>query len=206
MKKIIFDLDNTLINFDSSYFEDYASVINGTLADGKKLYKIIGEYEKLYHLYDERELTNFINSKMNYNYDSNLIDRLNYVISTRWIKSVPNGLDDVLYYLYQKYDLYVLTNWFTECQKRRLENVNILKYFKEVVGNDKYLSKPNKDGYLHIIGNTNLCDVVMIGDNFDIDIKGANNVKIKSILYDYQNVYGNVQNKIKDLRKLKEML
>ena len=205
MKKIIFDLDNTLINFDSSYFEDYASVINGTLADGKKLYKIIGEYEKLYKI-NSLWAIRFINSKMNYNYDSNLIDRLNYVISTRWIKSVPNGLDDVLYYLYQKYDLYVLTNWFTECQKRRLENVNILKYFKEVVGNDKYLSKPNKDGYLHIIGNTNLCDVVMIGDNFDIDIKGANNVKIKSILYDYQNVYGNVQNKIKDLRKLKEML
>ena len=205
MKKIIFDLDNTLIKFDDSYFLDYAKVLMGTYKDGKNLYKIIGEYEKLNKIYDKEELVSFINYKMNTNYNIDLINNLNDIISNNWIYKIPDNLDDVLSYLYKKYKLYVLTNWFTDCQEKRLENANILKYFKEVVGNDKYLSKPSIEGYLHIIGDTSKKDVVMIGDNIDIDIKGAKDVGINYILCDYDNKY-KVKNKIKDIISLKEML
>lgn len=205
MKKIIFDLDNTLIKFDDSYFLDYAKVLGGTYKDGKNLYKIIGEYEKLNKIYDKEELVSFINYKMNTNYNIDLINNLNDIISNNWIYKIPDNLDDVLSYLYKKYKLYVLTNWFTDCQEKRLENANILKYFKEVAGNDKYLSKPSIDGYLHIIGNTNKKDVIMIGDNIDIDIKGAKDVGINYILCDYDNKY-KVKNKINNIIRLKEML
>ncbi len=205
MKKIIFDLDNTLIKFDDSYFLDYAKVLRGTYKDGKNLYKIIGEYEKLKKIYDKEELVSFINYKMNTNYNIDLINNLNDIISNNWIYKIPDNLDDVLSYLYKKYKLYVLTNWFTDCQEKRLENANILKYFKEVVGNDKYLSKPSIDGYLHIIGDTNKKDVIMIGDNIDIDIKGAKDVGINYILCDYDNKY-KVKNKINNIIRLKEML
>lgn len=205
MKKIIFDLDNTLIKFDATYFLDYGKVLNGNYKDGERLYKIIGEYENLNKIYDKEDLICFINSKMNTNYNISLINSLNDIISNNWIYKLPDKLEDVLSYLYQKYELYVLTNWFTDCQEKRLENANILKYFKEVVGNDKYLSKPNKDGYLYIIGNTKKEDVIMIGDSINIDIKGAKEVGINYILCDYDDKY-KFKNKIKSIIKLKEML
>ena len=47
----------------------------------------------------------------------------------------------------------------------------------------------------------------MIGDNIDIDIKGALNAGIKTILYDYKNIYngftGNRITKIEFFRELK---
>lgn len=206
MEKIIFDLDNTLIMFDDSYFLDYAKVIGGTKEDGVTLYNIIGKYEMLYHIYDRIELVDFINCHMNTNYNYDLIDKINNIISHKWIKNIPEGLDETLNYLSCKYNLFVLTNWFTECQKERLDNAGILKYFKEVVGSDKCLSKPKCDGYFHIIGNTDLRNVLVIGDNPNTDIKGAMDVGVKSILCDYDDKYKKIKTKIKDIRSLKEML
>lgn len=206
MKKIIFDLDNTLMMFNDSYLSDYSSIINGTYEDGLSLYKSIGKYEAHAGIYNKKELLRFINKDMSTNYTMELFDKLLDAISNNWIYSVPEGTREVLNYLYCKYKLYVLTNWFSECQSNRLKNIGLLKYFKEVVGADKVLPKPSPDGYKYIIGDTKLDDVIMIGDNVNIDIKGANDVGIKSILADYRNKHPNYENRITDIKELKKIL
>lgn len=206
MKKIIFDLDNTLMMYDDSYLLDYSYVMNGTYEDGMKLYESIGKYETHAGIYNKKELLEFINKDMNTDYNIEFIDKLLEIISKNWVYYVPKGTEDVLKYLFNKYELYVLTNWFSECQANRLENIGLLKYFKEVVGADKVKAKPNIDGYLYIIGNTNKEDAIMIGDNIDIDIKGANDSGINSILIDYRNRYEGYGNRITHIKELKKIL
>ena len=206
MKKVIFDLDNTLLMFDENYLNDYGSVINGTYEDGLNLYNSIGKYERAVGLYNKNELLDFVNKDLNTNYSVDTFDKLLDVISNKWISGIPDGIEDTLKYLCSKYELYVLTNWFSECQSKRLKRVGLLKYFKEVVGTDKVKAKPNTDGYLYIIGDSKLEDVIMIGDNPDIDIKGANDVGCKSILADYRNKYSNYENRITDIKELMDIL
>ena len=206
MKKIIFDLDNTLMMYDDSYLLDYSRVMNGTYEDGMKLYESISKYETYAGIYNKKELLEFINKDMNTDYNIEFIDKLLEIISKNWVYYVPKGTEDVLKYLFNKYELYVLTNWFSECQANRLKNIGLLKYFKEVVGADKVKAKPNIDGYLYIIGNTNKEDTIMIGDNIDIDIKGANDSGINSILIDYRNRYEGYGNRITHIKELKKIL
>lgn len=203
---MIFDLDNTLMMFDEIYLKDYSAVIKGTYEDGIKLYNSIGKYEKNVEKYNKNEILDFINKDLNTNYSMDTFNKLLDVISNYWIYFVPSGMDDVLKYLSGKYELYVLTNWFSDCQSRRLERVGLLKYFKEVVGADKVKAKPNIDGYLYIIGNSKKEDVIMIGDNPDIDIKGALDVGCKSILVDYKDKYSNYKNRITNIKELMNIL
>ena len=206
MKKIIFDLDNTLMMFNDDYYNDYSKVINGTYEDGIRLYKSIDRYEKDRGLYNKKELIDFVNNDIGTNYNLDTLSKLENVIANNWVKYIPDGTRDVLEYLYNRYELYVLTNWFSDNQRDRLKNACLLKYFKEVVGADKVLPKPSTDGYKSIIGNTKLDDVIMIGDNVDIDIKGANDAGIKSILVDYRNKYPNYENRITNIKELKKIL
>ena len=45
----------------------------------------------------------------------------------------------------------------------------------------------------------------MVGDNYEIDIKGAENAGIKAILLDPKNKY-EYKDKIKDINELEELL
>ena len=160
IKKIIFDLDNTLIIWK----EEFLNTLNETL------------------------------EQLNINYDDSILTNL------------KKETIDTLEYLYQKYDLVVLTNWFTDQQSSRLENANILKYFKEVIGTDKVLNKPNKEAFIYACKNNLPSECVMVGDNLNLDIIGAQNAGLKTILIDYKNKYPDYKDKITNIIELKEML
>ena len=212
MKKIIFDLDNTLMMFDKKYINSYCKVLKNNNFDSSydqalSLFESVDRYEKQGKKYNKQDLLDFVNKDLNKNYKMKLVDEILDIIGTCWINPVSLELVDTLKYLSTKYELYVLTNWFTAPQAKRLENVGILKYFKKVVGADMVSPKPAIEAFSYIIKDTNLKDCMMIGDNIDIDIKGALNAGIKTILYDYKNIYnGFTGNRITKIEELKEML
>lgn len=212
MKKIIFDLDNTLMMFDKEYINSYCKVLKSHNFDSNyyqalSLFESVGRYEMQGKKYNKQELLDFVNKDLNKNYKVKLIDEILDIIGNCWINPVSLELVDTLKYLSTKYELYVLTNWFTASQAKRLENVGILKYFKEVVGADMVSPKPAIESFSYIIKDTDPKDCMMIGDNIDIDIKGAKNAGIKTILYDYKNIYnGFTGNRITKIEELKEML
>ena len=212
MKKIIFDLDNTLMMFDKKYINSYCKVLKNNNFDSNydqalSLFESVDRYEKQGKKYNKQDLLDFVNKDLNKNYKMKLVDEILDIIGTCWINPVSLELVDTLKYLSTKYELYVLTNWFTAPQARRLENVGILKYFKKVVGADMVSPKPALEAFSYIIKDTNLKDCMMIGDNIDIDIKGALNAGIKTILYDYKNIYNSFTgNRITKIEELKEML
>ena len=112
-------------------------------------------------------------------------------------------VNKVLEYLSSKYELVVLTNWFQECQAKRLESANMLKYFKEVIGGDKYI-KPNPNSYLTACGPYRPDECLMIGDNLELDVLGALNAGLQAIYLSNSQKPG-IRN-IKNLEDLKNIL
>ena len=86
-------------------------------------------------------------------------------------------------YLNEKYELVVLTNWFSNSQINILKKLGILHYFNEIIGTDQVLNKPNKEAFLKACGNYKIEECLMIGDNFDIDILGAYSAGMDAIWY-----------------------
>ena len=113
---------------------------------------------------------------------------------------------DVVKYLCKKYELVVLTNWFTEQQKERLKNYKIEPYFKNVIGTDFILNKPNKESFIYACSPYDPSKCIMIGDSLLKDINGALNAGMDAILFDFKNEYkGNIK-KVTKIEELKDIL
>lgn len=210
MKKIIFDLDNTLILNDVSFVNYYVNALEdlgyeSSLEKAKEIYYVIDEYDNNVKIYQRETLIEFINKQLNQNYNIKLVDRINYYIGKYWCEKNEEK-KEVLDYLSKKYDLYVYTNWFTDCQKERLKNSGILNYFKEVVGSDLITKKPYKEGFMYFTKDCKPEECMMIGDSIKNDYEGAINANMKVILYDYNNQYENKYNKINNFNELKNIL
>lgn len=209
MKKIIFDLDNTLIFWKDEYINklyDTLSLYN--INDEKLANKInyyLDNYEKDINYLSKDILIKYINDNCNTNFDTKFIDIL-IKKQEDCSETSSNELIDTLEYLSNKYELYVLTNWFTSCQIGRLKKAGIYKYFKDVKGGEGYL-KPHKEAFLKLLKEEDFKDSIMIGDNIEVDIKGALNVGMDAILYNYKNKeIKEIYKTINKLTDLKEML
>ena len=207
IKRIIFDLDNTLIEFPKDYNKYYDKVINKYNIDisSKDLYGIIGLYEtngkNIY--YNKDKMLNLINKEFNLNLKIDFIDYFLEIIATL-VTPFNNDIKETLEYLSSKYELVVLTNWFTDCQKQRLKEVDIFKYFNKVYGTDIIPMKPNKECFMSVIGDLKPEECLMIGDNLEVDIKVPYELGMN--VY-HLNKYGTSKYPtIKKIEELKEML
>ena len=209
IKKIIFDLDDTLIINDETNLNYYVDVLkkydsNKTLDDALELYNVIGEYELCAKQYDENDLLNFINNHFNTMYPIEFVDDILTAVSF-W-GHLSEDIVDVLDYLSEKYELYVLTNWFVKSQKKRLERNKILKYFNEVIGPEKFV-KPAKESFEYFFKDCSKEECVMIGDKYDIDIEIPLKLGMNAILYDYKNIHSDLKCKrIINWKEIKDIL
>lgn len=207
MKKILFDLDGTLFNLVdfTSYLKKCLDSINFKYDDNvlKRINASIQDYERNIDHYDYQELNDYIVNFTGYNLPKDFINRYCSIIE----HAVPEDINDtilVLEYLKDKYYLVTLTNWFKEVQDKRLENAGILKYFSETYGGN-IKTKPHKEAFLNAIKDTNISDVIMIGDNINTDINGALNLGIKTIYLDRTNNYQSSTNMIV-IKNIKELI
>jgi len=210
IKKIIIDLDDTLIINNKESIKDYVNVLkkydsNCEYEDALKLYECIGKYELSVDYYDKEELLYFINNYFNKDYDISFIDDILNAVGN-WCYLIPDNLIDTLEYLSSKYELYVLTNWFTSSQSKRLDKVNISKYFKEIVGPEKYV-KPSVEAFKYFFKDSKPEECVMIGDRYEIDIEVPLKLGMKAYLFDRLNKYDNIDcKKFSDWKELKDIL
>lgn len=188
IKKLIFDIDNTLIMWKEEYskntvIQTYKNLnlnYNNLLID--KTNEAINNYEKKHSFFYKNILLNDINNFTNQNLCINFIDEyLKNCIQIAIPKKLPNQEISTLKYLYSKYELIALTNWFSFSQIERLKKVDIYKYFQEVIGADKTKVKPNKESFLAAVKNNKPEECCMIGDNLETDIKGALNSGLSAV-------------------------
>ena len=200
-KRIIFDLDNTLIPLPKNFIKGFQEILDSFDLNMTpiELYKLIGEYEPLYDNYDYDLLTSFINERLKTNFDKTFLDKFMEMYDNLDIE-LKEGVRETLEYLSSKYSVVALTNWFTKSQKNRLKKLDILKYFDEVYGGD-YKAKPYKEAFIHAAGEYKLDECVMVGDSIDMDIEPALKLGMKSYLYGSNDKYECID-KISDLKEV----
>ena len=77
----------------------------------------------------------------------------------------------------------LLTNLFAEIQIKKLKKLKLTEYIDMIVANDSVaVDKPHPDIYTYALKRLDLTieDVIMIGDNLNTDIKGAEAVGIRA--------------------------
>ena len=88
--------------------------------------------------------------------------------------------------LSEKYELAILTNYFSESQLNRLNNMGIGKFFTEIHG--EKLIKPNINAYLNAGGKNEPNECVMIGDDLSLDIVFAKKAGMHTIFVNSKRI------------------
>jgi len=117
---------------------------------------------------------------------------------------------EVLEYLYNKYDLYIVTNGLTETQQRRLHESGIESYMKRIfISEETGFQKPMKEYFDYCferIDNVRRDEAIIIGDSLSSDIKGGNNAGITTCWYNPKSLINNTDSKVDiEIKKLKEL-
>lgn len=207
IKKIIFDIDNTLIDFPKDYESSYKKILerHGSNLSGKDLYDSIGTYEfdKNNIYYDKERLLYTINKKLRTNFNMDFMDDF-FKMYDNFVTPLDDGVIETLEYLKDKYKLVILSNWFTDTQKARLKEVGILEYFDEIYGTDIIPMKPRKECFMSVIGDLKPEECVMIGDSLEMDIKVPYEIGMQ--VYHLNKFGTSKYPTIRKIEELKEML
>lgn len=208
IKRLIFDLDNTIIDWK----DDYTLALQETVKefniniDYKKIDNIIEQQEYVYETLSKEQLMNDINNicglELNMEFIETLLEKQKNMAPKN-----DKKIQDLFSYLSSKYEIVLLTNWFTETQSGRLNTLGIAKYFCEFYGGDKILLKPRKDAFLKAIGSNKKEECIMIGDNLELDIIPAINLGITTIKVDKKSISTDKRyTSINDICQLKDIL
>ena len=193
IKRIIFDLDETLIFWKKEYSLDMIDVVSKSPynIDPVELDKILDSQEKTHDKISDQYIKEDIKKYLNVDVSDNFIK---YIKESQYpYAEYDEKLEDVIKYLSSKYDLVVLTNWFKDVQEERLKTAGILKYFTKVVGGEECL-KPIATQYIN--DNYLYSECMFVGDSDKFDIEPAK--KLGMSTYKVSS--------IEDIYKLKEML
>ncbi len=207
MKAIIFDLDNTLINWLDEFIMPLKVTIKEYIPNIsedkiKEIDNVIDNNDKYLAKLTKENFLNYINKNTNLNLPITFVEKLLHLQEKCVYED--NDLVDTIKYLASKYDLYVITNYFEEVQKKRLDNMHILKYFKGVYGGDNNYLKPNLQAFQVILDKYDSKECTYIGDNFDFDIMPALRANM-NVIWKTNNDSEDYQT-IKEIKALKNIL
>lgn len=209
IKKIIFDVDNTLIPWLDE--ENWNKVYNAlmkkyelTIDEFKDVKNVVNNYELIEDIFDANKMQKMINSAIQKDYSNDFLE----IILSTFAECVPEKdpkIEETMQYLSSKYELVALTNWFTVEQEKRLDKFGILSYFTKVYGADTFKIKPNKEAFDVAIGSNLPSECLMVGDGIENDVKPAIKYGLDAILVDNNYSKTNQENKFKTIKNVTEL-
>jgi len=113
-----------------------------------------------------------------------------YVRLTPTRKNLFPGSEKVLAYLYQKYELHIISNGFKESTLTKMEVSGLNPYFKNVIiSEDVGINKPDKAIFEYALDKAKALkpESIMIGDSIEADIRGAQGFGIEAIFFNPGN-------------------
>lgn len=198
-KYIILDLDDTIYNYSLCHSISITEVFN--LIHTK--YDI--NTELIIYKYKEisNELKNILgNTASSHNkfiyfkhlveyfkLDYSFVEELNVLYWNTFLHNIKlnNYIEEFLKWsVDNNIKLAILTDYQCEYQFKKLTKMNILHYFNYILTSEETgHDKPHKMGYLEIMNyfNCNNSEIIMIGDNYNKDILGANILNIYGYLF-----------------------
>lgn len=227
VKHIFFDLDHTLWDFEKNSQETLSDLffelgLNLKVESFERFMKKYREVNNRYwNLYRQNIVTKeqVRNGRFKDTLDffklSNS-EELSVHLGDKYISRSPTKTNlfpnthQVLSKLKEKYQLHIITNGFKEVQYTKLEKSNLLQYFEVVVCSEETgKKKPHKDVFNLALSRAKTLpeESLMIGDNLEADIIGANKVGMKTVWFnpDQKQTKNNVV-QIQDLIELSTIL
>jgi putative hydrolase of the HAD superfamily len=187
---VFFDLDHTLWDFEKNSALTFEKILKHNevdvlIADFLDVYIPINlEYWKLYR--DEK----VTKSELRYQRLKKTFDAIEFSVSDSLINTLseeyiehlssynhvfPHTFE-ILDYLKPKYRLHIITNGFQEIQDKKLKNANLYDYFEQIVNSEMAGVKKPSPKIFELalnLAKTKAKNSVMIGDNLEADILGA---------------------------------
>ncbi|MDQ3050695.1 MAG: YjjG family noncanonical pyrimidine nucleotidase [Bacteroidota bacterium] len=96
------------------------------------------------------------------------------------------GTMEILEYLSEKYSLHIITNGFKEVQHLKIRNSGIAHFFEHIhISEEIGFKKPEPEIFNYAVKQSRAVheQCVMIGDNLDTDIAGAENAGIDPVFF-----------------------
>lgn len=195
---VFFDLDHTLWDFEKNSALTFALIfekweLNVNLEDFLQHYVPINlRFWKLYReeKVDKPELR-YKRLKQSFDLvgasiDDEMIDRLSedYIEHLSSFRHTLPGAFELLDYLKNSYRLHIITNGFSETQEKKMINSNIRSYFDVVVNSEMAgVKKPDPKIFELALKKADVQPekALMIGDNLEADILGAQRVGFSTI-------------------------
>ncbi|HBK70302.1 MAG TPA: noncanonical pyrimidine nucleotidase, YjjG family [Flavobacteriaceae bacterium] len=204
IKHIFFDLDHTLWDFETNSAKTFDFIFKDNNID-VNLDDFLEQYVPINHqywkLYREEKVTK---SVLRYKRLKDSFDAMNHEISdalinhlaTVYIDNLVNyntlfdGTLELLNYLSLKYQMHIITNGFEEIQIKKMKASGILHFFDQIITSESVgVKKPNPKIFNHALylAEANVEHSIMIGDNLEADILGAQQVGLKTIFFNIHN-------------------
>ena len=205
IKKIIFDLDNTLLFLSDEWEENYKRFVDkyNLSISANELFLSIGNFEKSMKniVVSKQKLSEYVSNDLSIDFTTNMILELLEIYDNTSLLNTDT-IYDILNYLSEKYELIAYTNWFTDDQIKRLKKYDLDKFFTKVYGWDILPKKPSKEGLSEIIKNDDIENYIFIGDSIELDLEVPYSIGIATIFYNRKNIK---QNKYKEILKIEEL-
>lgn len=212
IKRLVFDLDNTLIPWEDRFNDEIKNSILSIGCDVndsnyKAVLNVIKEYDKYYNKFNKEYFMSLVNDRLSV--------RLPYSFMDVWLdnlgRCVPRFQDESMFealkYLKDRYEMVVFTNWFKCSQEQRLKNAGLIHFFDDIIATDDVLVKPYSEGFVKSCGCHDFSECLMIGDDIENDIMGADIIGMKTILVDEKNQVKNYDGqKISHVKELVKIL
>ncbi|GAB4316393.1 MAG: YjjG family noncanonical pyrimidine nucleotidase [Bacteroidales bacterium] len=202
-RHLFFDLDRTLYDFDKStritfesLFEKFHLHENGVTSLDVFLERYRENNRRLWDRYRKGEI-----KKKFLNVERFHVTLLEFGINDRafagrfaadYVRLSPQnralfpGVDELLNHLHGRYRLHIITNGFEEVQNVKLEANEIVSFFDTVTTSEEAgAKKPDARIFKHALGKAGALpgESLMIGDDYDVDIRGARAMGIDQIWY-----------------------
>lgn len=219
---LFFDLDNTILDFDHASYMSFHSILEDKKLPSEgsyKTYKSINS--KVWSEFENGEITavelrakrfDLFLDAMKWNGDGAAWNKLYLDKVIGFTKFVP-GARSLLKNLSKKYKMHIVTNGLREVQRPRINVAEINNLISSITVSDEIGSaKPQAEFFKIAKKNANIDSnhsILMIGDSYNSDIKGAFNFGIDSCWFN-SNKSSNKENlhkfEIDELPKLTKVL
>jgi putative hydrolase of the HAD superfamily len=193
-KGIIFDLDNTLYSYDICHDKSIQTVFdylqtNYTITQISHIYDKIKtslKYDLDYTASSHNKSIFFKNLLEYYRIDLSILQTIQTLYWTTFLENIKlfEGVREFIKWNREiGIKIGILTDYETEYQIQKLHKLDILGYIDVIVTSEEVgIEKPSTHMFQTILHKMKLApdEIIMIGDNYEKDIKGANNMNIRS--------------------------